>query len=339
MIYKNFSPAYLDNNIPIAIACDDNYAPFASALILSIISKININKNYDIVILYENLSLNNQRRILYLNMNYQNVSIRFFNMTSLIETNECKELTTLNYIKLSAYYRLFVGSVFKNFNKVIYLDSDIILNNDISILFETDMRSMVVAAVKDNFLSNPLNFTKKNGWEASFLKYATEVLKISNISNYFNSGVMLFDIKKINDNSFEKKFIEIAKLNNKFFHDQNVLNSVLQNNTHFLDKSWNFQTINIDVNYSNSFNLIHYCGKTKPWNTSAVPYDFYFWKYMRLSPFYESTLDSYLTKIRDNNDFNRRKYLKYKFLSSLFLNKFKNFRNKKNKYKAMIKET
>jgi len=267
-------------------------------------------------------------------------------MNAIINSNSCDNLFTNGYIKLPAYYRLFIGSIFKNYDKLIYLDSDLVINTDIADLLQTDIQGKTVGAVVDFPITSSYKIDSEY-WN-NLYKYITDILDIKNINEYFNSGVLLIDLTKIITNAYEEQFIECAKSSNKMFHDQDVLNSILKNDKFLIDPSWNYQRNNHSqfvLNYSiDKKNIIHYCGNIKPWLDPSLPKSDIWWHYARMTPFYEEILYKNLKQQPINNqnqlknamnyNKNRLKYWRYKILSKItFGKRRKSYKEKRKIFK------
>lgn len=79
-----------------------------------------------------------------------------------------------------ASYRLLADQIFPQYQKILYLDCDLVVNRDVAELYETDLEGAVAGACLDG-LSTP------------FLSYIENVLKFP-VGKYFNSGVLLIDL-------------------------------------------------------------------------------------------------------------------------------------------------
>ena len=281
---------------PIVFSTDNNYIPYLSAAIRSLIENANKKDEYKIFVLYEKLDIENIT--LLKTMAGENISIDF------IDVRQClKEYRSFLYEKMhfsfAMYYRFLIPEIFKDYEKVLYLDCDLIVNCDVREIFEIDLKDNIIAASIETVTLDIKNSINKR-------------IKSFNLKpeNYFNSGVLLFDINKSREfNLFEKCIENISKYKNLFYPDQTVLNFVCKDNFHHLDLKYNFQwqtafdydnfIKNIDEKYANAINnaiknpkIIHYTSRTKPWNSIKRKQYLahYFWKYARLTPFYEIIL-------------------------------------------------
>lgn len=165
---------------------------------------------------------------------------------------------TQNHISPIAYAKYFIPRLIDR-ERVLYLDTDIIVNGSLNSFFLTDLKGFPVAAVRD-------------------------------IDGSFNTGVMLIDNLQWKDLSVLDKCLELFEGEKSkhwelehFNGDQTILNSVFQDNWLELDKRFNVQ-VGYDLvafynHWEEHFNLedeplvIHYTTNRKPWN-SSVSYRF-----------------------------------------------------------------
>ena len=186
----NILPAYKDNYISVVFSFNDDFSKYFSVALKSLIENSNSEKNYDIVILESEISEVNKK--LLLEMIPANFSLRFFNVSEFISN-------TFNNIKLEKvkgwsvemYYRIVIPLIMNNYERVLYLDTDIICKKDINELFQIDLEDKELLAVADIF-----NIVSEVNECKATKDFITNYLKIENIEEYFNSGVLLFNIKE-----------------------------------------------------------------------------------------------------------------------------------------------
>jgi lipopolysaccharide biosynthesis glycosyltransferase len=152
---------------------------------------------------------------------------------------------------ISAYLRLFASHfVASNVEKIIYLDADMILLEDISTLWNVDLQGHVVAAVVDRTekVSNPWGGIKNY-----------KELGLDPEAKYFNSGLLVIDLAKWQEGDFTNKILTCINDNKQYasFPDQYGLNVVLVNNWLEIDPLWNcFPMSTAEHPY-----LIHFIGR------------------------------------------------------------------------------
>ena len=189
--------------------------------------------------------------------------------------------TRIHYTK-DIYTRLWVSDFFpESVDRVLYLDSDMIIVGDIAELWQTEISGKMIAAV--DIPSSTRNQT----------------LGIDNTYNYFNSGVLLFDLDMWRrQQAFAKITSYIQSNSDKLIDpDQDALNACFFDQRYALDLRWNviapFTWINNELDYSyeqcveivQSAKIVHFNGQSKPWhflNTHPRKQDY--WKYLKMSP-------------------------------------------------------
>ncbi|MBR6412944.1 MAG: glycosyltransferase [Alphaproteobacteria bacterium] len=304
---ENLCPAFGQNNVPIVFSTDRNYVPCLSVALTSVLENASPRNNYDIVVLYQDIYEYQKRFLMTLAQNRPNVSVRFFNMGDYVKEYALNKSFTVNHITFSAYFRLFVGQIFKVYEKILYLDCDLVVLKDIAELYRINIAPFPIAAVRDTTISHALTTGgfNKAAWEY-FGRYMKETLDFTTPQKYFNSGVLIVDIAKFNEVDLDH-LVDLVRRNNKFFHDQNVLNAAFENNYYELPICWNFQW-NIKF-HSHDYksvlppdvlafyedpnlcaNIIHYTSHEKPWKNPYHTFADIWWQYARKSPFYEIIL-------------------------------------------------
>lgn len=288
-------PAFPENNVAVFFNCDDNYVHYLAVTLQSLIASSGGNYNYDLIILHENLSEDHKRLLRSLTGGAANFSLRFYQMGYYCRKYNISGFPVFTkHISTTAYYRMFAPLVFKNYERIVYLDSDLIVNADISELFFMPFEGKSLLAVVDYYI----NLAQSTGHDQAFRKYAAETLGMEDLSNYFNSGVLVLNLKKMRGKDYLSKFLEFGKINNYRYHDQNILNAALQNDTRLISPSWNFQSdAKLDspqtIRYYRPFGqikIIHFITAKKPWKLINLPYADIWWRHARNTPCYERLL-------------------------------------------------
>ena len=277
--------------IPIAFSVDDNYVPYLSVTIKSILENSSERNHYELIILEENLSESNRKLLSSLTAERDNFSIRFLNVSSLMKTYGKNKLYTCFHFSLATYYRLFLAEILADYDKIIYLDSDLIIQKDLSELFNINL--------EDHYLAAGHEWVCLSRHFRIYLKATLKLKKL--IQNYFIAGHMVMNLKKIrNDNlihEFMKPFRENRKLRSP---DQDALNLACQGNVVFLPPEWNIcwhwkdflsprvlKKYNVYGPPGTHPALIHYASAKKPWNTPGDELADLWWFYANQLPFKE----------------------------------------------------
>ena len=80
----------------------------------------------------------------------ENFSLRFFDISDFILNNfPAINLKTMNNWSVEIYNRIFIPLLMPAYKKVLYLDTDIIINSSLKELFDIDFENKQILAVKD----------------------------------------------------------------------------------------------------------------------------------------------------------------------------------------------
>ena len=170
------------SNINIAMITDDNYVMPTVVAIKSMLMNKDKNTTYIINVLTNNLS---EKNILILkNLNSSYCVVNILNETQLIE--KYQNIEQNRHVTYAALLKFFLPNIFKELDKILYLDSDIIVQSDLNDLYNTDINDNYAGVVKDILA----------------VKNPNHLLRLSCANkNYFNSGVMLLNLKKMREYS------------------------------------------------------------------------------------------------------------------------------------------
>ena len=267
--------------IPIFFSTDDNYVQFLDVAIRSLIKNASKEYKYKIVVLNTGLKEENTSKIKALEND--NFKIEFADISFAVEDLKSK-LPNLYHFGLAAYYRLFIQSLYPEYDKILYLDCDIVVVGDISKLYFSDIGDNLVAGVVEQFILRTPEFSK----------YTKEAVGVD-ASEYINSGIMVMNLKAFRKYRIEEKFTYLINKYNfdVIDPDQAYINFLCKGKIKYLDVAWNRTPI--EELECKEPNIIHYALYKKPWQYDDVFLGEYFWEYAKQSPFFES-----IKAIKDN---------------------------------------
>ncbi|RRK01472.1 glycosyltransferase [Opitutaceae bacterium TAV4] len=321
----NISPAFENNNIAIVLCADDRVINYLCVALQSIIVNSSAKNNYDIVILSSIRDTSYNIRRISTITTPNNVSLRLVNIDEFLNGIDMSSYFSRSELPKLAYTRIFFSTILSKYAKILYLDTDVVTDSDVAELYNIDIRNHAVGAVRDFGVSTGI---VENYATNQFSEYAASVLNISDTYNYFNSGVLLMNLDFIRQYDLEKKFVEMASINNRFYMDQNVLNSILRDNVLWLHPKWNFQQYSYAYDgeiYEDFFgtekNIVHFCAPdVKPLKRFGKVENAVWWKYARQLPFYENIISEIQTRSGDVSSSNQNSSTSAPRLPSL--NKF-----------------
>ena len=270
----------MNKQIPIFFTTDDAYVPMLMVALNSIKKYSNINNYYNINVVYSKLSESSKQKLMKFNDN--NFKIKFVDISTKLSRDI--KFHVRDYYSITTYFRLFLPNMFKEIDKALYLDCDIVVKTDIANLFNIDIRDNLVGAVPDEAINKVYEF----------LKYANDYLGI-NAQDYFNAGILIMNFKALREFNFEEKFISLLnQIKFTVAQDQDYLNVICKDRVKYLDLSWNKMPLDKSLN-DNELKLIHYNLNYKPWRYKGINYEEYFWQNAK-----EYGLNIELEEMRDN---------------------------------------
>lgn len=286
--------------IPIFFSSDNNYVPYMTVSIVSLMKNASKNYDYNIIILYNNLTEENLKIL-------QSLAHDNFKVTTVSMDKKKDELTKTStdnlctdYYSLSIYFRIFIPAMFPEYDKGIYLDSDLVVTGDISKLYEMDLQNKAIGGLIDQSIQHV----------PEFINYVEKALGIEK-TKYINSGVLLLDMKKLRQLNFGEKFLDV--LNKYHFEtvapDQDYINVICKNQIQLLPTQWNAMSSDMIYDIKDP-QILHFNLFGKPWRYDNIPYAEVFWEYAKLSPYYEAIVEgkkNYPDKKRET----AKRYLKH----------------------------
>jgi lipopolysaccharide biosynthesis glycosyltransferase len=298
----------MKETIRIACASDDGYVPHCAALLASIFEN-NRNNSVEINILTEGIASHNVTRL-------KSIGEKYGQVVNIVKIPlNCFDGFPIGkrfegYINRSTYYRLLMPSLFKNYDKILYLDCDIIVVSDLLTLWNTAIDGYAIAGVKDS-INNQISGPCRLGYDPK--------------DAYFNAGVGLWNLKYLRSINFDEKVKDYLKenYNRILFHDQDILNALLHGRYYELSIKWNLMGIflrgadyvRLKEEWLDDMKkpcIIHFADTLKPWFKECDnPYKDLYWRYLRITPwvYYKATFKYPFVR--------RMKFYTKKFLKSI----------------------
>lgn len=295
--HETISPAFPDKDaVTVVMAADDGYVPYLSTLFQSIVENASPERLYDVVILTTDISETHQR-LMKGQARSSNVSLRFYDVAPLAK-GKVENLKLRGHFQIETYYRLLMQDIFLGWDKVLYLDSDMVVLRDVAELFDTDVEGYLLAACRDADTAGLYN-----GYDPSRKPYTDEVLKLADPYSYFQAGTILFNLKMFREAFDVDDMFELASMEQWKLLDQDVLNILAQGCAKYVPMEWNVMTDwrrlrikriiglapkDMRDEYAAARNhpaIVHYAGPEKPWNDPSSDMAEYFWGYAERTPF------------------------------------------------------
>ena len=267
--------------IPIFYAIDDGYSKFVAVSIKSLIMNANNNYNYDINVIYENLSEENAKKLKSLETDNVKIILTEMNQNLSMITDKLGNRLREYTFTLTIFFRLFIPVMFPKYHKCIYIDADTVIPGDISRLYNEDLEDNYLGCIVDKS-------TIDNEILASYFE---EVVGIPR-DKYINSGVLLMNSKKLRELKIDEKFLDLyIKYGfDVIAPDQDYINSMCYGHIKYLSDIYDAMP-NPNNKEVEKPVIIHYNLFLKPWQYENVQYYDYFWKYAKFTPYYDEILE------------------------------------------------
>ncbi|MBP1933014.1 glycosyltransferase family 8 protein [Ammoniphilus resinae] len=237
------------SGINIVTAANDRYAGHLAVMLYSLLK--NKISPLPVTIYIIDSQISSQNKSL-LNNTVEKFDSKIIYLT--INSTIYERFKTFKHISKETYYRISIPDLLdRDIEKAIYLDSDLVVVEDITALWNHTIDSFFIGAVKDAGLKRSRNselFIPKN-------------------SNYFNAGVLILNLNKWREFNITNKIINFIKDNSEriVYPIQDPMNAILHDQWLILDKRWNYQPYLHKRNPQIKPAIIHYCGPKKPWNS------------------------------------------------------------------------
>lgn len=276
--------------VPIVFATNEAYAPYAGVCIRSIIDNAVDDVFYDVRVLHTGLSEETQH--LLCSAADEALRVECIDVSDMIARFGDK-LYERDYFSREMYYRFLIPDIMSEYERVIYLDCDMTVRCDLSMLMKIDMSRCCIAGCR-------------NLMHQKMRDYVSDVLGLQP-EKYINSGMMLFDTAACRKfRLLDRVYEEIGKWEMLRYPDQDLMNIIMSGRICYLPTEWNYlwHLERLEGSARSELRLlpsdraalfaakpnariIHYTGDMKPWHYNGIPGADEFWKYAERSAFYE----------------------------------------------------
>ena len=270
-------PAFNRQNIPVVLATDENYLPYAAVTINSLVSNAK-RGNLDVLILHAGISESARAGFLKGVRKGERVSVRFVDIGDEVKETVAKSFVQTNYISVTTLFRFFIPRVLDAYERVLYLDVDLIVCQDVSELYAADLAGCLFGAVRDYGIANYVRSRPKHREFAG--KYG-----FSEWDVYVNAGVLLMDLVAFRSADLLDRLLPIAVEAAEFCRDQDALNFICKGRIRYLDPKWNVLTL--PASYEEQLKaaggqagIVHFASSKKPWKCPSLPYAHLWWSYV-----------------------------------------------------------
>lgn len=263
--------------IVIVVACDNHYMPLLAGLIKSIEVNHKTEEHIHFFILDDGIYKKNKVK-LERSVSPAVFTIHWVPMDQVIPAGMNIPYDNSSYpliIHMRMFIPYFIPQVYE---KVIYMDVDMIVNDDISTLWKTELNEYVIGAVIDVRIRN---FGNSHGvGNHTELGFPAE-------TRYFNTGLLLMNTKKWREQDLTPKIFNCIEANRKFanYPDQYGLNVIFANQWMEIDTKWSWSA----EEWNPEASLVHFIWRKPIYKTYMFDKRFQdqYYQYLRLTQWHD----------------------------------------------------
>ena len=297
----------MDNKINIVFASDNNYAQHTAVAMASVLVNTKVPQKIQFYLIDDEIQQENKEKII---KTVQNLggNIEFIK----IKNSKLEDCYVSGELSRASYFRLDIANILdESIEKIIYLDCDLLVYDDIEKMWQLDMGGKPVAATCDLGIMA----------SARVRKQKNKFIGLPFDAPYFNAGVLIMDLKKWRDGNYAEAIIALATQNKYPNHDQDALNKFFMNNWQEIPLRWDVippvfnlflkivtkpdlrkKAIEAKLNPA----IFHYAGGYKPWEYEIHDgFNDKYYEYLKLTEYKDAKMPQF-DKRRKNRSIKRQ---------------------------------
>ena len=257
-------------NINIALSTNDNYAIGCGVVIHSALKNLKKSVHATIHILYSDLNTDSKTRIE--RIARQHGSRLRWHCIDQKTLDSFGNLKIPKYYTKESFFRLLLPDLLPRINEILYLDVDLLVRDDVSVLFQNQASSLIRACLD-------MCLTTAEQQVPNFERYNLNADDL-----VVNTGVCLLNLREIRKTALIARSVQllVEHTEDMWYVDQTAINIAFKGNIDFLPTEWNvfpqciekrwispvesIQPFASDV--LNNPKIVHFVGGSKPWHRS-----------------------------------------------------------------------
>ena len=254
------------DRISIACGTDENYAIGLAVTLHSALSNTRSN-DVDVYVVNGGLSTSTRQRLELL-IRRHGRRARLFWLTP--DMASLKDVRVYSYLTKASYFRLLLPELLPHLDRVIYLDSDLVVDGDLADVWRRSTDHLLGSAVQDCCLPTV----------GTALGALCERLGLVPDLPYCNAGIMVMNLRRWRSDALSARALQVLAAHSEHlpFLDQDAVNIVVAGQWDLLPQTWNVMTVG--VQYSRMklpmspeemirrAKVLHYTAARKPWHAT-----------------------------------------------------------------------
>lgn len=254
--------------IHVTMITDGNYVEPTLVAIKSMFFNKPENIAYKIYIITTDLAAEDITKLQ--NLQCYDLDIQIINCQNLIA--EYLPLEQHRHVSHAALLKFFLPEILPSVDKVLYIDSDVLVQESLEPLYATNIQTYYAAVVRDTLSVLGREYMQSVGINNQY---------------YFNSGVLLLNLQKMREDNISQKLVIFRTQKEQNFMDQDAFNGVIGHQVRYVSYKYNFLNYYLTVmnkkqlsiffeedltQYNQDEDLYRHCvilhfgGKEKPWS-------------------------------------------------------------------------
>jgi lipopolysaccharide biosynthesis glycosyltransferase len=266
-----------DSKCPILLACDENYAMPLATTLRSLVETNERHWPLDVTVLTDGFAERTRTRVTAslpsgsAALRWSSIDLSPFApiLLALQSARRRAHSAEMSYLDprnaATIYGRLTLEQAFaSDVQRILYLDADILVLEDLGPLFDVDLGDDILAAVPDDYVDAAIQARNAGPLEG-----------VPNVARYFNAGLMVINLDRWRSHDMAKSAIEyMVKFPNSRYSDQDGLNAACNGRWIELNGRWNYQshrTVRISaLPPAERPAVVHFITGQKPWLPSST---------------------------------------------------------------------
>lgn len=285
----------MNETMNICLISDNNFVNYLSTLIVSILKNSNDEDQFHFHIIEVDITDENKSKIMQLK-EIKNCEISFYKSTNIEKykniSDTIKSKHTWHSWHYSVFFKLDIPFLFKNLDKILFLDTDTIVIENINDIFSFDISNYYTYVQYFPYKGIDNDIPKVRDWMKN--------IGIKDPKNeYVSSIILYFNLKKIREDigldNLEKNIDEcMDKYSSIIFTEEHIFMYLFNGKIGYNDFGCNIDSNGEKLNTR----IVHFIGSFKPllkgYTGREIKFYNKFWEYFTLTPFFKDNIFEYM---------------------------------------------